>query len=102
MELEKFIEKTLTELYDGVKNANKKIGSQSKSVMEPFVLGYNDDNTISFDVAVTVSQQAGGKIEGSINVLASGINTKLDADVQHQQVSRIKFSVRPDPNNFMR
>lgn len=99
MELKSFITKTLTDIYKGVVDANTELESDGK---KPFLIGYAHaaDETILFDVAVTVSGETGGSAGGSINVATFKLGGELESSAKHEEVSRVQFRVKPDYEFF--
>jgi hypothetical protein len=91
MELEKFITATLNDIVNGIKNVNKGLGGGDK-----FSLKNHDE--ISFDIAITVtdgSEKSGG---ASIRVYALELGGKKAGKTINENVSRIKFKIKPIGN----
>jgi len=106
MNLENFIEQTLTEIFFGIHRA--KIASKDLVAIAPGTLNgerQEISTDIQFDIAVTVAEETesnttgGGGVKAGISVLganvsAGGAGEKATSSGQsHQQVSRIVFSV---------
>lgn len=99
MNLSEFVTETLTEILAGVRKAQDTIAPMDgrHGVINPT---WNDQSdladhlqTVKFDVAVTVSDQAtrGGK--GGIKVMSLEIGGNAEQQQQNKTVSRISFSV---------
>lgn len=99
MELEEFISKTLVGIYNGVKQANMKIGgSDSSSYYNIESSSWHKDRSdgyIKFDVAVTASNSDGTKGDAGIRVWTIGIGGEKETNTSEQIVSRIKFGIAP-------
>lgn len=100
MELQKFIQKTIVEIINGVKSAGKEVGENH---INPSLTGELPKNAktyyqeivqdVEFDVAVTVEEKKEGGVEGKISVLGYGIGGGISTDNTASTVTRIKFSV---------
>lgn len=94
MNLEEFIQKTLTSIYKGVEKTNKKLVADEKH-RGPFSLSADGDSGfIEFDVAVTVESAESKRGKAGLKVYvadASGEGEKTDAE---QTVSHIKFKIK--------
>jgi len=97
MELQEFIAKTITEIQAGVEKA---IGNTKnvRGAINP-VWGTSDDisakhvKEVTFDIAVTVSEQKGGKAGADIKVMGMGVGGDMSKKTETSHVSRIQFSI---------
>jgi len=107
MNLKDFVSESLIEIFEGVKDAQSRVG-QGLGEINPSPVGSHTEFTkqglfmagdrkigthVEFDVAVTVSEGSGSKggigiFSGAINIGASGQSNKTDVSL-----SRIKFQV---------
>jgi len=107
MDLRDFVKNTLTQIVDGVIDAEKELGEKGASVNP--VGGYFDQKqlgrrpwsfkdgiteTVEFDVALTNAEKEG--TSGGIGVLLGSINlgAKGSSEESISSVTRIKFSVQ--------
>ncbi|MGD1046335.1 MAG: hypothetical protein ABR936_13580 [Bacteroidota bacterium] len=111
MELKEFVAETLTQLTQGVKQAQeqvKEIGGKINPFIMPMliqkqqidprilILGGNVNETvfmIDFDVAVTVTEGEGIKGGAGINVAAIHLGADTQQTSSNTQQSRIKFLI---------
>ena len=103
MELQDFIKNTLVSIKNGLHEANKEFARQeNKKLGEDFsalfVMGTDRDkgqNYVTFDVAVTVSQEkkkAGG---GGIQIAVASLGGEIGDIKSQEHISRIKFHIIP-------
>lgn len=98
MDLEKFIKETLVGIRNGVIGANSEITKNGGSGSKHFSVGPlvgEKQNAITFDIAVTVSNQSKKKGGASLKVADIGFGGKLSGESKDEHISRIKFSVSP-------
>ncbi|MDM8539057.1 hypothetical protein QUF70_20080 [Desulfobacterales bacterium HSG17] len=91
MELKEFIHKSLTEIFDGIKDAN-----QDKN--GAFELGKLPDGNVLFDVAITVSSELGKDGGAKLNVMGISVGGEGNTKSANEVASRIKFCVNTDPD----
>jgi hypothetical protein len=91
MELEQFITATLKDIVHGLKNANKELGGSDK-----FKIIHHGE--VSFDIAITVTEESAGGGEAGIHVYALKLGGKKENSSINENVSRIKFKVSADSN----
>lgn len=94
MELEKFVTNTLISIVEGVKNANGYFKKENKEAQ--FWLDYGKDNEVKFDIAITVSEESKKFGGGGIKVYAINIGGEKGKSDMQENISRIKFTVKPD------
>ncbi len=90
MNLQEFIEQTLLQVAKATKNVSKQM--QQENLGE----GVRDNQSInvSFDVAVTVSQESNSDIKGGLKVLnAFNIGGEAGESTKSENVSRIKLEL---------
>lgn len=99
MELEEFITKTLVGIYNGVRSANKEIGTPGSTpyfnIESSSWHKERTDGYIKFDVAVTASNSTDSKGSAGVRVLSIGIGGEKETTTSEQIVSRIKFGIAP-------
>lgn len=88
MELEQFITKTLIDIVNGVKNANKDFEDREK-----FDLMAKEE--IAFDIAIAVTKENSKSGAGGIKVLSFELGGGKDNSILNENISRVKFKVRP-------
>jgi|GEM_PF-2451316 len=88
MKLEKFVSNTLTDLVNAVQNTNEKFKSKASFEL-------NSEEGIIFDIAVTISEKEEGTKEGGISVYSIKLGGKKGSSNLNENVSRIKFKVKP-------
>jgi hypothetical protein len=102
MELKEFIQKSLTEIIDGVIEAQiyaKEKGAKiNPSNIVPGTAKYLDGDgfigqDIEFDVAVIVNESTEGKISAGINVWGIGAGGQKSKEQENSTNSRLKFSI---------
>ncbi|HPC37602.1 MAG TPA: hypothetical protein PKX03_02000 [Candidatus Paceibacterota bacterium] len=104
MELQEFIKNTLVSIGNGLHEANeefakqkgKKLGEDFTAlfVMEPFNRE-KGEGYITFDVAVTVSQESKKSGGGGLKIAVASLGGEV-GDVKSQEyISRIKFHILP-------
>lgn len=104
MELKDFVEKTITDIAEGIlaaQNAALDENGKPKYLVSPLQFYDNSNSTvpkqrnneviesINFDVAVTTSLSAEGKAGAKILIA----NAKLDGSIEKKECSRISFQV---------
>lgn len=103
MNLDTFISDALTQISNGIKDAQKKVGGievsdKDKHFFQPIIVpsySGNDKESlqmISFDVAVMVSRSSSNAVHGKIFVVAS-MDGELSSKEEYSSISRIKFSI---------
>ena len=105
MELEEFIKTTLVNIKNGLHKANLEFAKQEGKVlgediaavfvMEP----HNRDKIqgfITFDVAVTVSQENKKTGGGSLRIAIASLGGEIGDIKSQEHVSRIKFHIIPN------
>jgi len=90
MELQKFIENSLLSIINGVRNTNKQTAGEDISMLE-----INSADKILFDIAVTVSENKEKMGEVGVKVLSVSFGGDIKSELSNQNVSRIKFEIRP-------
>lgn len=98
MELAEFITKTLVEITQGLKDANKQLqvqGVSAEYAMPTYSSGLVKDGAIHFDVAVSVSEENSVKGGGGIKVAIMNMGAEKEGVGKHESFSRIKFSIVP-------
>lgn len=104
MELQEFIKNTLVSIYNGLHGANEEFAKQQGKTlgqdfralftMEPF----NRDKGqgyITFDVAVTVSQESKRAGGGGFKIAVANLGGEKGEIKSQEYVSRIKFHIMP-------
>ncbi len=98
MDLEKFISETLVSIKKGLRSANEDLVEDGKilgqDAQATFIIGPDGCEKISFDIAVTASEETEKSGGGGIKVMSIGVGGKLDKTETQQSVSRIKFNVQ--------
>ncbi|NQV93093.1 hypothetical protein HQ403_01185 [Candidatus Kaiserbacteria bacterium] len=98
MDLEKFISETLISIKKGLRSANEELVEDGKTLgkdaIATFLIGTDVSEKISFDIAVTVSEEKGKKGGGEIKVMSVGVGGSLDKTEMQQSISRIKFNIQ--------
>lgn len=104
MQLNDFIQKTLLDIYTGLRETNLAIAKAEgktlgKDISAAFAMDPHKqeakDGGVMFDVAVTVgkeSKEAGG---GKINVVVATLGADTQGSDKTEVISRIKFRVLP-------
>jgi hypothetical protein len=98
MRLKDFIVTVLTDIDQGIEEAQQKIGK--RHALYTFPPGSDPargDEGVQFDVAVTASAEISGKIDAEVNVVSlfSG-GAKTEGKLANGEVSRIKFRILPN------
>lgn len=100
MELKKFVSESLTQIIDGVKDAQEKTEKSGARINPKFtpkvpeVMKYQHRiKEIDFDVAVTVQEESGIKSGAGVAFGPVVIGTRADAKSSDGSLSRIKFTV---------
>lgn len=98
MNLEEFITKTLVDIKKGLRSANEALVEEGKELgvnaSATFQIGSDKCEVISFDIAVTSSEEKGREGNGQIKVMSLGVGGNVNKTEIQQSVSRIKFNVR--------
>lgn len=103
MDLKTFISESLTQIAEGIKEAQK---SESGAIFSPRI-GYVDDGKprlsgafvstapqmVEFDVAVTVTEADSGKGGGKIGVSFLNIGGESTSSSENSSTSRIRFEI---------
>ena len=102
MQLDAFITETLLSIRSGLRAANmsiaeadgKRLGHDAAAL---FQMGpYEDEGGyINFDIAVTVGGESSTKGGGGLQIAVVKLGGEINDVMMHQNVSRIKFSIRP-------
>ncbi len=100
MELEEFITDTLLSIARGLGNANKELAKMHGKTVgvdagSRFVMKPEEGNAISFDVAVTVTQENTKSGGGKIKIAVVSIGGSIENANSQQHVTRIKFDIIP-------
>jgi hypothetical protein len=95
MELDQFIADTLTNVQKGLATANSKIKDTGE---KSFIM--NSGDQVTFDVALTVNDENGGKVGGGIRIAGIGLGSDLETKSTQGSISHIKFSVKCNFNQF--
>jgi len=85
MQLREFIKSVLVDIEQGINDAS----AQTGKVTYLQSLSQNPDNGVEFDVAVTASKEASGKVGAEV----FSVGAKGEGKVSQQELSRIKFRV---------
>ena len=99
MELKEFISHTLFEIQEGVQDAIAKArDADTRGVINPAWeagggAGSRHIREVSFDIAVTVSEQSSDRAGGGIKVMGIGVGSELAGSTESSHVSRIQFNV---------
>lgn len=97
MDLEKFISETLVSIKRGLRSANEELVEKGQTLGQDaaatFLIGVDGSEKISFDIAVTVSENSEKRGVGEIKVMSVGVGGGLNKIEAQEYVSRIKFSV---------
>ena len=85
MQLKDFITTVIVDVEQGVNNASRQIGKHVflKS------MSTSGDEGIDFDVAVTASSEASGKLGAEV----FSVGAKTEGKISNEQVSRIRFKI---------
>jgi len=103
MELQEFIKNTLVSIKNGVHEANLAFAKQEGKTLGQdfsalFVVDSSRDkgqNYISFDVAVTVSEESKKSGGGKLNIQVASLGGEIGDVKSQEHISRIKFHVIP-------
>lgn len=106
MELKEFVSAVLTQIVEGVMDAQTKVTSESGKInprvqmhvdsfnkLGRLIAGNDLVQMVDFDVALTVTQGAEGKGGIGIFVAGFGVGYKDESTASTSSVSRIKFQV---------
>lgn len=96
MDLAEFVKSSIVQIIQGVSHAIEETrGNSARAVINPTLqhASHGDINAISFDVAVTVQEEAGIKGSGGIKVFGAQIGVGADKTLSNTAVSRLSFSV---------
>lgn len=103
MELKEFISKSLTEIIDGVSEAQSYAKTKGAKINPADFNGGSNSNfllnngglgqEIEFDVAVNANETSDSKIGAGINVWGVGIGGHSTAGQENSITSRIKFNI---------
>jgi len=103
MELQEFIKNTLVSIKNGIHHANLEFAKQEGKTLgenfgAQFVLETSRDKTqnyVTFDVAVTVSQESKKSGGGGIKMYVASLGGEVGDVKSQEHVSRIKFHIIP-------
>ena len=96
MELREFVKESLTQIIDGVRDAQQHAAGQGARVNPPPA----QDNLpktiepVDFDIAVITSERQGGQVGVGIFVGGIGIGGREQNEISDNVTSRIQFSVQ--------
>lgn len=104
MNLEKFVEESIMQIANGIKNAQ---ASSEDILICPSVIPSENGllikedgarfreapQMINFDIAVTVTESKDKKGSGEVQVLGLSFGGGLDSNYQNSSISRIKFEI---------
>lgn len=96
MDLKTFVADTLVQIVEGVEEAREKIDQGStNAVVNPVVSHafHNDPENVTFDVAVTVADEASKGGKAGIKVFSAEIGGGVDSKVSNQAATHIKFNI---------
>ena len=106
MELKQFIEEALLNIIEGVEDANSKHNRFRIIGIKRNDSGIDGSN-VDFDVSVVVDKKSSGKIEAGgkidvpfLNVVSTGIDSKLDQTNSQQNINRLKFHIWMSENDL--
>ncbi len=100
MELEEFITQTLVAIRAGIKKANKKIiDLKDFGVENTYTMG-NVGDKINFDIAVTATEENGGKAGGGMQIAVLRMGADVESKSVQSNISRIKFAVDLNHNQM--
>ena len=100
MELDKFIAQSLTQILQGLREANKTESfakENPKEASKPFLLKHGSDieagSGIEFDIAVTTKKTGSGSGKAKVRLTVIEADLGGTGSVSKEAVSRIKFTV---------
>ena len=101
IQLKDFIEGTLVNIAQGIRNANKKLKDEEKATMSVYNLRRNIGDSskipgIQFDVAVTATKQGKDKAGFVVALLNIGGGANIERSTGNEMVHRIKFEIGID------
>ena len=91
MDLKNFISQTLTNIVQGVDEANKT--SKRFKLATTAHRQYGEGQEVDFDVAVMVSQDSQGSVDGKIGVALASIGGDIKSTELNQNIHKIKFKI---------
>jgi hypothetical protein len=97
MDLKEFIVITLSSIYSGVTETNKKLWGDElgKTKSSSFVITPHDkESLIEFDVALTVESESSRKGSGGLKVYVAELGGGKESANSEQKISKIKFKVK--------
>ncbi len=104
MDLQEFIKNTLVNIKNGIHDANVEFAKQEgkelgKDFTSIFVMEPNNKDKgqgyITFDVAVTVSQENNAKGGAGIKIAVANLGGDLSSTTSQENITRIKFHIIP-------
>jgi hypothetical protein len=100
MELDKFIAQSLTQIFQGLRDANKAeiLGKENPgAASRPFLLKHGSakevGSGIEFDIALTTRTEGGGSGKAKVKIAVIEAGLEGTGSVSKEAVSRIKFTV---------
>jgi len=100
MNLKEFITQTLTEIAEGIRDANEPVQQAGgRAVPAVDFVAFDDDRPqspiqlVDFDVAVTAQEESATKVGGGLLIAGIGLGGKTETQAQASSVSRIRFRV---------
>lgn len=100
MKLSKFVEETLTQIVDGVADAIEKaeergamVNPQPTSISGVSTHRGQPIRTVSFDVALSISEESGGQAGVGVFAGAFGLGGRSEASRSESSLSRVQFEV---------
>ena len=99
MQIETFVRESLVAIAKGISNANQELNAAvnppSSTKRTSFILGANRlAETIDFDLAVSATKEGAGGASAKGHIAVVSVELGGTGKVTHQDVSRIKFSVK--------
>src|SRR3989344_6999214 len=102
MELKEFIKNTLINIKNGLHEANLEFAKQEgKTLGEDYTAQFvmrptgDKQDYITFDVAVTVSEESKQSGGGGVKIAVASLGGELGSSKSQEHVSRIKFNIIP-------
>ena len=100
MELKTFVSESLTQIIDGIKDAQEKtrgsggiINPKIPVILNAYAIYEKMTKQIDFDVAVTVQEESDIKSGAGVAIGPVVIGTRIDDKSSEGRLSRIKFTV---------
>jgi hypothetical protein len=98
MKLDDFITNVLTDINQGIKNAE---GVTNRK----YQVETSGESGVRFDIAVTTTNKTGSNLDGKLNasiieVLGANVGGKLEHNNENSEASRISFSIFVPPSTI--